>query len=885
MRTRAVIFASLWLAGSVLRGMAVAQPEGLVLQTGVHYFAIENLATHQVEQRGLAGSNGVAHDSLILSPNSVYREVILQAATLFTGTTVIETPGSGQRVTIPPIIIGPSVFPDSDGDGLPDDGELVMGTDPRNPDSDRDGIKDGAEVQQGTDPLDGLPARTGLIATADTPGTAVDVCAVNDMAAVADSDHGVAVFNVFNGMNPLLIAQVDTPGSAERVSCTGTFVVVADGDAGLAIVDISDPPAARVTQQVHLPASARAVVASGGVAYVGLESGKLVAVDLASGAVLTDLNTGDAVHDITMEGDIVFVLLANELQAYSTLPDFEFLGRATPSAFQAEGITGRKRVFVGGGIAYITSFPGFDTFDVSDPKSMRHIGSPAMPAPNSFKQIVANGSGLGIAAVGINPRDDGTHDVFLYNIADPANTGAFVTQFATPGLTRAVSIFNGIAYAADGTFGLQVINYLAADVRGVPPAIAIATSLFNGLAEDGQFFRVTAHVTDDVQVRNVEFYIDGAKVATDGNFPFEQRLRAPSLRDKATFVLRARASDTGGNATFSDALTFRLVADATPPRVRRTTPGDGAVSASLDTVAAFFSESIDPATLTPASFSLTWSGPDGQLDTQDDAPVTATLQYRDDVHGAFLAVPGGLRSGQYRGRLTTSITDLAHLPLTPAVSWEFLIFEVGPDRDGDGVPDSLEARLGLDPNNPDTNGDGKRDGDEDFDHDGLSNFGELLVGTDPTNPDSNGNGMRDGDEDSDGDGLSDAREVALGTNPHVADTDGDGWPDGAEVDAGSNPLSRFSQPRLAAVAAPPVVVVRPGTEDVSALPPNTTVADPPVTVVVPEAENIDNLPPNVTVAAQPVTVVRQGREDVSGSNLPANVTVAQPPVTVRFATQ
>ena len=26
---------------------------------------------------------------------------------------------------------------------------------------------------------------------------------------------------------------------------------------------------------------------------------------------------------------------------------------------------------------------------------------------------------------------------------------------------------------------------------------------------------------DDVQVRNVEFYIDGERVATDGNFPFD----------------------------------------------------------------------------------------------------------------------------------------------------------------------------------------------------------------------------------------------------------------------------------------------------------------------------------------------------------------------------
>ncbi|WP_028473670.1 Ig-like domain-containing protein [Nocardioides alkalitolerans] len=45
--------------------------------------------------------------------------------------------------------------PDIDGDGLPNDEETRIGTDPRNPDTDGDGLTDGAEVlRHGTDPLD-----------------------------------------------------------------------------------------------------------------------------------------------------------------------------------------------------------------------------------------------------------------------------------------------------------------------------------------------------------------------------------------------------------------------------------------------------------------------------------------------------------------------------------------------------------------------------------------------------------------------------------------------------------------------------------------------------------------------------------------------------------
>ncbi len=42
---------------------------------------------------------------------------------------------------------------DSDGDGLSDEEELTLGTDPLNPDTDGDGLKDGIEVRAGTDPL------------------------------------------------------------------------------------------------------------------------------------------------------------------------------------------------------------------------------------------------------------------------------------------------------------------------------------------------------------------------------------------------------------------------------------------------------------------------------------------------------------------------------------------------------------------------------------------------------------------------------------------------------------------------------------------------------------------------------------------------------------
>jgi hypothetical protein len=156
------------------------------------------------------------------------------------------------------------------------------------------------------------------------------------------------------------------------------------------------------------------------------------------------------------------------------------------------------------------------------------------------------------------------------------------------------------------------------------------------------------------------------------------------------------------------------------------------------------------------------------------------------------------------------------------------------DPDSDGCNNGCEETRGLDPNNPDSDNDTLKDGDEvythstdpilaDTDGDGLWDGEEINRGTDPNNPDSDGDGLTDGEEvngfntgtviyfsnpldtdsdddtisdydevhgipptnpslpDTDADGLLDAEEEGLGTNPTLKDTDGDGLDDFAEV--------------------------------------------------------------------------------------------------------
>ena len=112
----------------------------------------------------------------------------------------------------------------------------------------------------------------------------------------------------------------------------------------------------------------------------------------------------------------------------------------------------------------------------------------------------------------------------------------------------------------------------------------------------------------------------------------------------------------------------------------------------------------------------------------------------------------------------------------------------GEDTDGDGLSNSDEIKRGTDPNNPDTDGDQLKDGEE-----------VITYLTDPLKTDSDSDALSDGAEvithktnpilpDTDGDTLTDGNEVQIKTNPLQPDTDGDGLKDGDETRAGTDPL-------------------------------------------------------------------------------------------------
>lgn len=749
----------------------------------------------QAVQRGSAAGRL----QLAVRADTTYRLFKLDRPSLRLGYLQFKSGPNGARQEVPDVSLRPDAAGvDTDGDGLTDIAEFVVGSDPNDPDSDDDGILDGAAVQAG---VFGQPLlRTGLIASVQLPGNAQDVAALNDMAAIALGDGGVVVANVFTRMSPIVVAQVATPGPARRVAVSGARLAVACDDA-LAIVDVSDPPASPITHVVPallLGGAPRSVVAVARVAVVGLSTGLLATVDLASGSVLERVFVSStAIEDVVVAGDALYALDSNTAYALPLTPGRLSVSGSVPSP----RVLSNRRLFAGGGVLYAVHGTGVNSFSLADPLHPAPIAVGNSPAQFGWRHLVLNGSGLALGAVGASSGLDAGHEVVLYDARDPARTNVDLATFATPGAARAVSIFGGLCYVADDASGLHVVNYVSQDRLGIAPTISLSTNQpVAGQCEEGALLRVSAACGDDVQVRAVELFVDGVRAETDGNFPFEFFLVTPRLADRPTVSLRARVFDTGGNSTFSDPLTFALTPDSTAPNVVRVVPTNGGLVGRAGVVAAFLDEPLDPASLTEATFRLVEAGPDLALGTGDDVVVAAAREFQVELLGAFLSPAGGLPGGLYRATLA-GVRDPAG-NVVAARTWTFTAYTAGgPDQDGDGLPDALELALGLLPDDPDTDDDGIPDGLEDADNDQVSNLVEVALEFDPRSPDTDGDGTLDRNEDRDLDRLSDVQELAVGTNPFQPDTDGDGFNDGDEVAFASNPLSAPSTPIRALTTA------------------------------------------------------------------------------------
>ncbi len=568
--------------------------------------------------------------------------------------------------------------PDADGDGIPDFGEFTIGTDYEKIDTDNDGISDTAEIEQGLDPLGGQGFPTGIISSLPLQGEANAITVKGSTtdtqtqtAYVATGSHGLAIINASQFNNPIILGQLDLLGDATDVAVDTNLQIaaVATNNGGLQLVDVSDPMLPTLSQTVNISANKVEVVDGIGYATVGTN---LKAIDLL---------TGDELQQLTLSGSGTVTDLAregNNLYAYTSGSDtFSVVDITNPTAATVQGqinvsvASSAVGISVGNGVAYLGG-SGLRTVDISDPSNPTLIGN----AEQFFtaRDVTLNGSGLALVAT------EG-QGLGIYNVSDPADTDNFITQIDTPGFTNDIAIASGIAFVADGSSGLQVINYLGFDNQGQAPTVIITSPEADLDADvdgiqvlEGSSLPIQVDVEDDVQIRNVELLVNGEVVSNDVSFPFD--LTATALNDdpEATRVdVQVRATDTGGNSTISNTLTFNLVPDTFAPNVTSTSPKADGRRKNISGISVRFDEPIDTELLDLSGITLTNLGADEAVGGDDDTTVNLQgFQTSETGRSLFVLPPAELVPGKYQLKIDSSIiTDRAGNALTEDFTLDF----------------------------------------------------------------------------------------------------------------------------------------------------------------------------------------------------------------------
>jgi outer membrane protein OmpA-like peptidoglycan-associated protein len=701
--------------------------------------------------------------------------------------------------------------PDSDDDGLSDDEEAALGTNPNNPDTDSDGLKDGVEVKVGgTDPLDDDTDDDGILdGNEDVDGDGVVDVGESDPNEPDTDGDGVLDGTETGLLTPqgddtdLAVFVPDADGGATKTDPTdddtdddglldGTEDADGDGQVGVGETDpgeddtdgdglqdgteqgLAAPEGDDTDPAVFVPDGDAGATTTDPLDDDSDEDGLVdgaedVSADGVVGADETDPNDADTDNDLIQDGTELglaapqgdhtdLAIFVPDADGGTTTTDP--LDRDSDDGGVPDGFEDRNQNGVVDAEETDPNNPA-DDFDGADgdsdglPDALEPFYGTDPTNPDTDDDGIQDGAE--VKTTKTDPADDDTDDDGLKDGTEDANADGVLD----PGETDPRDPDTDDDGVQDGTEqGLSAPEGDDTDLAVfVPDADGGATTtdprdddsdddgLLDGVEDGDGSGAVEPGETDPSDVDSDDDLIQ------DGT---ESGLSEPQGMgtDAAIFVPDGDGGVTTTDPTDDDTDDDGLI--------------DGNEDADADGVVdALETDPNDSDTdddLLQDGTELGLGAPQGNhtdvaiFVPDADAGGTKTDPLDRDTDDG--GVPDGFEDRDHNGAVEAGETD----PNNGADDFD------GADADEDGLPDALEPFYGTDPANPDTDGDGLKDGAE-----------VKTTGTDPLDDDTDDDGLLDGTEDADANGQVDAGE----TDPLDPDTDGDAIQDGTESGLGA----------------------------------------------------------------------------------------------------
>ena len=568
------------------------------------------------EIRGVTRPSGLG-DAVWLGPERIYTVVYYDQAEELTALTSFKTNAELATQLVPPVLGGSLDSPDTDGDGLTDLGEWVLGFNP--------------EARTPQEEWDTGSNTSGLLTQADTPGYAMDICAVAPaQLAVADVHGGLALFQVDGDTlqerhtepqetfgDDLVAVHCDPyqPGRLLAETLAGALLSVSVGE-GL------DPSVLQDIRMVSLPPQGttgngdetkpvtpywRSVALTPDWVFMGDNLGRLqgmpaIALDTPGDSPqgppdpMPLLTLEHPIEHLAFQLDTLYVLTSRALHTYLVLeegdePKLHPLGHAWVPGNPAPG-EWQRPMSVQGNRIHVGSRQGLTTLDATDPLDLQVVGWPNVQH-GMIRDLWPVSDSLLLAVVQYAVTE--TPFLAVLDVSPRHAHAAPVWLLPGTGQLEHLTMIDGTAYTATGTEGITAWNALGVQSAAPDLLPVLHANRTPGGWEAGGNVTFQASTAGKSLLRRVELYQGGEQLLTDATAPFTFALahgNIPNPADPTHFEL-VYVDDKGQR--WEESFSLETVADAQPPRLLEASPPQvslGGTSETETTLSLRFSEPV-----------------------------------------------------------------------------------------------------------------------------------------------------------------------------------------------------------------------------------------------------------------------------------------------------